>query len=91
MTKIDNKNIYPYGIYYNNSEFRFPTEEQNWTGMIVYTASIKNERFTSLSSLEGFFVSDKDLNNPNNNLLCRKDQIKDFEKKHEGKFIPFDE
>jgi hypothetical protein len=85
-------NKYLYGIYYSPSELRFRTSEQNREGIIIYTSNlrnIKNVPCTFLGPLEGVFITDEVLDSSNANLLCRKNQMKKFEKKYKGKFIPF--
>jgi hypothetical protein len=83
------KNIYLYGKYYDTSKFRFPSEDGNCTGIIIYTAPIKNEKSTSLSSLEGMFICDENLDNESTNRVLMKEDMWRFAEKHKGNFIPF--
>ncbi len=83
------KNMYLYGIYYDTSKVRFPSKDGNYTGIIVYTAPIKNEEHTSLSSLEGMFICDENLDNESINPILSKEDMWKFATAHNGNFIPF--
>ncbi len=90
-----NKNIYPYGKFYDASRVSLPKDEDNWD-VIVY-AQPWNESSRTIGSLEGLFVSEipfvekgkeNTLTKGWNSVITRK-QMKDFEEKYQGKFIPF--
>jgi hypothetical protein len=93
MTEVNfNKNIYSYGIYYDADRVKVPTDEQNWTGLIIYVHP-KREDSRIISSLEGYFVSDNDSlfsSYPVRNAILDKKQMKDFEEMYKGQFIPFE-
>jgi hypothetical protein len=90
MIEITNTNyIYLYGKFYDTTKFSFPTEEQKWSGIIIYTAPIKHERATSLSSLEGLFVCDEDLSTPLDNAVILRTEMKKFADLHHGEFVSF--
>jgi hypothetical protein len=92
MTEISiNKNIYLYGMYYDTDRVKIPTDEQNWN-LIIYVNS-KREKNRIINSLEGYFVSDNNFLSsefPNNNPVCTRNQMKEFEERYQGKFIPFE-
>jgi hypothetical protein len=93
MTEISfNKNIYSYGKFYDATKVSVPTDEQNWTAILVYVHPNK-ETSRIISSLEGYFVSESDLLSsefPMANPVCDREQMKDFEKMYKGKFVPFE-
>jgi len=90
MVEINNtENIYLYGKFYDTTRFDFPTEEQNWSGIIIYTAPVKNERDTSLSSLEGLFICSENLDSPFENAVIQRIQMEKFAEAHHGKFVSF--
>jgi hypothetical protein len=91
MTKINlNRNIYPYGKFYDSSRVKIPTDEQNWTGIIIYVhPSAETNRI--IGSLEGYFYSKLPLpNEGEGNPLVQRTQMKEFEDKYRGEFIPFE-
>lgn len=64
-----------------------------YIGKNYHYSRLKNH----MKSLEGVFVSEKDLRKeqeihllPSSIPSCRKDEMKDFEQKYQGKFIPFE-
>ena len=96
MVEINlSKNIYPYGKFYDASRVSIPTDEDNWD-VIVY-AQPWNESSRTIGSLEGLFVSEipfVEKNKENTltkewNPVVRRDEMKKFEEKYQGKFIPF--
>lgn len=87
MTKINlESNIYLYGTYYDPNRVSIPKEEHNWTGIIIYR-NPESEIERKICSLKGYFLSKENIFK---NLLCKKDQMKEFEEKYKGKFIPFE-
>lgn len=91
MTKINiNRNIYVYGKFYDTSRVRVPTDEQNWTGLIIYVRPLE-ETSRVISSLEGYFYSKIPLpNKGDGNPLVQRTEMNKFEEKYQGKFFPFD-
>ena len=79
--------FYPYGKFYDiNREDFF--DKGNYD-LIIYS-TVKNQGGV-IGSLEGIFVSPKDLSGSTwNSYICRRDQMKEFEKKHKGKFFEFE-
>ena len=86
-----NKNIYLVGKYYDASLEINPSQDSNYD-LIIYMRPQIEESIT-ISSLEGMFVSDEDLKGVFGleDGLCRRDQVKEFEKLYKGKFYFFDE
>ena len=70
---------YPYGAFYDVSR---PGSMATSTAIIVYT-DLRNVT-REISSLEGYFLSEKPLETEN--LVCVRDQMDDFAKKHSGRF-----
>lgn len=95
MVKLTfNKNIYLYGKFYESEKTNFPQDEDNYD-VIVYPKVLSNR---IISSLEGFFISDNPLIAETDhgvvkdwNPIIRRDDMKKFEEKYRGKFIPFEE
>ena len=94
MTVINfNKHVYPYGTFYDASKVDIPKKEQNWTGIIIYV-SPEIETARKICSLEGFFASElpilskEDTTSITGNPLVQRIQMRDFEEKYKGKFIP---
>ncbi len=88
MAKINlEKNIYLYGKYYSFSAGGFSPREEHYD-LIIYLNPKVHDRV--IGSLNGFFISDNKIEDSKSNLLCRFDEMKDFEKMYNGKFIPFE-
>jgi len=88
MTKVDlGLNMYLYGKFYDYNDIKAPLDEQNWD-IIVYNHPFK-EFDRVISSLEGFFVCSNPFKLNGNNKICLRNQMKKFEEKYEGRFIPF--
>ena len=96
MTEINlSKNIYLYGKFYDSNLEDFPNPESEYD-IIIYLgiSDPKNEK-RKIGSLEGIFISHEsvlknlDGSGKFGNLLLRRDQMEQFEKKYLGKFVHF--
>lgn len=84
------KNFYLYGELSGN--YNSEIDEKDY--FVIYT---KPQIFddVSLSSLEGFFVQEpglgggKDLTYLDSKIYFNREKMSEFEKEHNGKFIPF--
>ena len=86
INPILGENVYLYGAYYDSSKVKFPKKEENWTSIIIYVHPTEEENLI-IGSLEGFFVSNALEGFPN--FLCKREQMKEFENKYSGRFVPF--
>jgi hypothetical protein len=93
MTEITfNKNIYVYGKFYEDERTNFPQDENNYD-VIIYPKVLSNR---IISSLEGLFISDNPLiKTPYGvigdwNPVIKRDEMRKFEEKYKGKFVPFE-
>ena len=98
MTEVNiSKNVYVYGKFYDSSKVQIP-KDKYYYDVIIYAQPF-NEVNRVISSLEGLFVSEIPLIEKGKdntimtdwNPLCRRDEMKFFEEKYKGKFIPFGE
>ena len=74
---------YPYGAFYDVS---LPGSKRNSSGVIIYSNLIGISR--EISSLEGFFLSENPLPG-NENFVCLREQMAEFEEIHSGRFQKF--
>jgi hypothetical protein len=74
---------YPYGNHYDVGR----EKPNRISDEVIIYASVKNEP-RKIGSLEGIFVSLESLP-ANGNYICKRNQMKDFESEHRGKFFPF--
>lgn len=89
MTIIENKTyIALYGKFYDANLEASPNDGNY--DIIIYSNISKKERRT-IGSLEGIFASSQPLSSSEGNDLLRRDQMADFEKKYNGRFMPFNE
>mgnify|MGYP001611933717 CR=1 FL=1 len=89
------KNFYHYGKFYDLALGRVPNPNSNYD-IIVYLSNFGEDK--AICSLEGIFVTSSKLDESekkrtgnafSENLMCRREQMKIFEEKHHGKFVPF--
>lgn len=77
------QNVYIYGKYYSPAIEQFPREGDY--DIVVYGHTDGVTRI--IGSLEGIFVSLEPLGEINPPV--RREQLRNFEKKYRGRFIPF--
>ena len=88
MPTKQTKYIFSYGKFYDSNKEQFPSADGHYD-VVVYITKEGVER--KIDSLEGVFISTEHpmLDVPFGNLLVRRDQMEEYEKKYKGKFIPF--
>ena len=91
MVEIDSKNIYLYGKHYYPDLSLCPSADDRTNGIVIYTAPVKYEKDKLISSLEGLFICDEYLDNPMNNVIIPRKEMKEFSELHHGEFVTFKE
>jgi hypothetical protein len=92
-----NINEYEYGCFYgknyNLNKERFPDPNNDYD--IILFLNLKDENVRVVSSIEGLFVYNKSLvdekqdsGNLEKRFVIKRSEMKEFEKKYEGKFVP---
>ncbi|VVB82322.1 Uncharacterised protein [uncultured archaeon] len=83
-------NAYLFGKWYNPDGISpCPNADMHTNGIVIYTSPVKYHKFVHLGSLEGIFICDDELDNPMNNVVIPRNEMKEFEQKYHGQFFTF--
>ena len=82
-----------YGKNYDLNKEKFPNSDINYD--IILFLNLEDENIRVVSSIEGLFVYNKplvdekeDSGNLEKRFVIKRSEMKEFEKKYKGKFVP---
>ncbi len=85
--------LYLFGKFYDPSREKLPNPNSSYDTILYIRPRCEPEK--SIASLDGFFLTGKNLeeyfDDGRSNVVIRRDQMKEFEVKHSGEFIPFND
>jgi hypothetical protein len=78
-----------YGKHYDLSREQFPNPESDYDIILFLNLGQEDENKRVVSSIEGIFCCNQVLEESNLRHILKREDMKAFEKKYNGVFIPF--